>query len=193
MSRSFPAGLGAGILLMAFGSIPTASALASPPAITIHHPGDFMTGSPLSSDVKKLKGPTELPSPVPPGNARVVMTDAGIDQWQTSGTTIDSLWLDLESGMNVEVAGAALTDDPGQGVIVINLIDQASDSSTSIAGFDGGIFATPDEVGPVTLTRVKGSLSTGDLIVEFSYRGGTGAMDPVAGRFTMDTSSNAAG
>lgn len=125
------------------------------------------------------------PSPEPPANAREIQTGPDIGQWQQAGTSITSLWMDLEAGMNVEIEGASLDSDAQQGAILINIIDQSTADQGNIGGYVGGTYPTPQMVGPVTLTSIAGSLATGDMTISFSYAGGTGTFNPQAGQFTM--------
>jgi hypothetical protein len=125
------------------------------------------------------------PSPEPPANAREIQTGPDIGQWQQAGTSVTSLWMDLEAGMNVEVEGASLDSDAQQGAIVINIIDQSTADQGNIGGYVGGTYPTPQKVGPVALTSITGSLATGDLMISFSDAGGTGTFNPQAGQFTM--------
>ncbi len=123
--------------------------------------------------------------PEPPANARQVQTGIDIQQWQEAGTSITSLWMDLEAGLIVQIEGASLDSDPQQGVILISIIDENTGDQGSIGGYTGGDYPTPQMVGPVTLTGVTGSLATGDMVISFSYPGGTGTFNPQTGQYAM--------
>ena len=63
-------------------------------------------------------GPSASPAleaaPQPPQDARQVQTGPNIQQWQAAGTTITSLWMDLEAGMIVQITGQSLDTDRRQ-------------------------------------------------------------------------------
>lgn len=129
--------------------------------------------------------PVPEPSPELPADAGQVQTGPDISQWQESGTTITSLWMDLEAGLLVQIEGESLDSNTQQGQISIAVIDENTNDGGSINGYTGGDYPTPQQVGPVTLTGVTGSLATGDMVISFSYPGGTGTFDPASGQFTM--------
>jgi hypothetical protein len=87
--------------------------------------------------------------------------------------------------VNVDVQGASSDRDPSQGLIVIDLVDQASAASTHIGNYTGGVFPTPRKVGPITLTDVSGSLANGDMVIHFKYPGGNGEFVPKDNAFVM--------
>jgi hypothetical protein len=94
--------------------------------------------------------------------------------------------MDLESGLLVEVQGVSQDVDTSQGEIVVVLVNENSQGEmASINGYDGGVYPSPDRVGPLQLTSVSGSLATGDMLVGFSYEGGTGTFDPQTATFSM--------
>ena len=113
-----------------------------------------------------------------------MQTGPDIQQWQEAGTTITSLWMDLETGMIVQVTGDSLDRDPGQGEISVSIISQASGGG-HIGPYRGGDYPTPRKFGPVTLTGVTGSLATHTMVISFSYAGGTGKLVPRTGHFTI--------
>ena len=113
-----------------------------------------------------------------------MLTGPDIGQWQTAGTTITSLWMDLEAGMIVQITGQSLDRDPHQGEISVDVINETSGGG-HIGRYRGGTYPTPREVGPVTLTGVTGSLATRNMVVSFSYAGGTGTLVPSTGQLTI--------
>lgn len=137
----------------------------------------------LTDQTWQKTGHRHMPGPRP-GHARQVQTGPDIQQWQETGTTITSLWMDLEAGMIVQITGQSLDRNPRQGEISIDVITEASGDG-HIGRYRGGIYPTPREVGPVTLTGVTGSLATRNMVVSFSYAGGTGTFTPRTRRFSM--------
>lgn len=126
------------------------------------------------------------PNPVSdrPAHARQIQAGPDIQQWQEAGTTITSLWMDLEAGMIVQITGQSLDRNPRQGEISVDVINEASGTGR-IGRYRGGTYLTPRKVGPVTLTGVTGSLATHNMVVSFSYAGGIGTLVPRTGRFTL--------
>ena len=146
------------------------------------NPSAFSTGNPAT---KAPPSDLQTPSPVPPADARKIQTGGDIGQWEVKGTTITSLWLDLEDGLNVEIQAGTIGDSPEQGVINVAIINQNTGESETIRQYDGGSYATPDGVGAVVLTDISGSLADGNLLISFSYSNGAGTLDPVSGEFTL--------
>jgi hypothetical protein len=93
--------------------------------------------------------------------------------------------MDLEAGMIVQITGQSLDGNRRQGEISVDVINEASDDTGRIGRYRGGTYPTPRKVGPVTLTGVTGSLATHNMVIWFSYAGGTGTLLPLTGRFTM--------
>jgi hypothetical protein len=113
-----------------------------------------------------------------------VQTGPDIQQWQEAGTTITSLWMDLEAGMIVQITGYSLDRNPRQGEISVSVISQASGGG-HLGRYRGGDYPTPRKLGPVTLTGVTGSLATHNMVVRFSYADGTGKLVPRTGHVTI--------
>jgi Domain of unknown function (DUF4232) len=161
--------LGAGLFMLAGCGRGAAFAVA-PSRSASSHPSPASAVSPPSSGA--------------PAHARQVQTGPDIQQWQEAGTTITSLWMDLEAGMIVQVTGESLDRDPRQGEISVAIINQAS-AGGHIGRYRGGAYPTPRKSGPVTLTGVTGSLATQTMVISFSYAGGTGKLLPRTGHFTI--------
>lgn len=125
-----------------------------------------------------------LPPPQPPAPARQIQTGPDIGQWAPTETTITSLWMDLEAGMDVQVGAASIDRDHQRGFIFVYVINQLSDSG-KIHNYPGGTYFTPEPVGPLTLTKITGSLATRNMVIAFSYPDGNGTLDPRTGQFTM--------
>jgi len=87
--------------------------------------------------------------------------------------------------MLVQVTGTSLDRDPRQGEISINVVNQASGGGGRIGRVPGWHLSGPRKAGPVTLTGVRGSLATRDMVISFSYAGGSGTLAPRTGHFTM--------
>ncbi|HET7173087.1 MAG TPA: hypothetical protein VFI30_02275 [Nocardioidaceae bacterium] len=122
--------------------------------------------------------------PQKPGQAREIVVGDGAEQWEAPGTSITSVWLDLEDGLDVEVEGAAETHDPNEGVVIINVIDPATGGAASIRGYRGGLYVAPGGTGAITLTSVSGSLSASDLVVRYSSAGGSGTFNVATQSFS---------
>jgi hypothetical protein len=126
-------------------------------------------------------------SPSPPANARQIMSGPEVAQWQQSGTSITSLWMDLEAGMLVQVESAVLNDNPNQGEIFVMIIDENTNETSNIGTYGGGTYPTPQQVGSISLTGVSGSLATNNMLISFSYTGGSGTFNPETSQFTMSS------
>jgi hypothetical protein len=147
-------------------------------------PAAFSSGGPATKPSSPNLEP--WPSPEPPGNARIVMTGDDIGQWAAHGTSLTSLWMDLEDGMNVEIQGGSMSADRTQGIIDVSIIDQNTGDSAVVAQYGGGSYPTPEGVGEVTLTDVSGSFADRDMLISFSYPGGKGTLDPVRAKFILN-------
>lgn len=87
--------------------------------------------------------------------------------------------------MNVQIEGASFDSDPHQGIILVNIVNQNTDGRGNLGVYTGGEYPTPQKLGPVTLTGVTGSPPTGNMVISFSYAGGSGRLNPKTGHFRL--------
>jgi len=134
------------------------------------------------------------PAP-PPTNDGVIRT-ADIEQSAVPGTSIATLWMDLEDGMYVQVQSGNEISDPSQGTIDITVInpdgyvinsqgEPVPQTTGTVNGYAGGEYSVPGEPGSITLTAITGSLATNDMLISFAYANGTGSFDPQTGSFAL--------
>jgi len=173
---------GARLILRQHG-LPGESMMSCAKALRVAYlvdPRAFGSGGSAST---AMRSPSFLPtsSPEPPGDPRQVLTGDAILQWEQAGTTITSLWLDLEDGVNVEVIAAGIKSNPSAGQITLVLFDQATGQAATINDYSGGTYSPADGGGPVMLTGVTGSLPGGDMEVYFADEVGHWILDPVTG------------
>ncbi|MGH9172235.1 MAG: hypothetical protein ACRD0Z_15415 [Acidimicrobiales bacterium] len=155
------------------------------------------TGEPSSSSSKAKAArvthlmPTSIQAPANDGE--ILTTD--IDQSAVPGTVITALWMDLESSMYVQVQSGSEGSDATQGTIDIRVLNPTgyvidadgqavTEANGTVDGYGGGEYVVPGLTGPVTLTSITGTLTAGDMVVNFSYSGGSGSFTPVSAAFS---------
>jgi len=154
------------------------------------------TGSASSRSVRaKVTTPQLQPTTIEaPANDGDILT-TGIAQSAVPGTVITALWTDLESSMYVQVQSGSETTDSTQGTIDIRVINPTGyvvnangepvpETNGTVDGYGGGEYVAPGSTGPVTITSISGTLTDGDMTIDFSYAGGSGSFNPATGDFS---------
>ena len=128
-----------------------------------------------------------------------ILSGRAIRGWDYPGVDLTSVWIGEEEWESVGIwAGSPRVVETDRGDIWVALarpcditIVAAGASSPGLVtvraldGFLGRNFFTPPGIGRVTLTSVIGSLANGTMLISFTYRGGSGTLDPITGRFAF--------